>query len=102
MTTRTAVDSDDAVSRSECWCCGCVEPPERLIHLGNHPEVTLCIACGYWLRNRAWELEDQSRNGVLVRGRDLVRRTRDKVIQSDLHRHQIFGPPLRWLHKYLP
>jgi hypothetical protein len=102
MTTRTAIDTADTGSRSECWCCGCFESQGRLIHLGNHPEVTLCVRCGYWMRTRAQEVEDQSRTGVLVRFRHVMRRARNKVIQRDLHRHPVFGRPLRWLGKHLP
>lgn len=38
MAARTAVD-DAELRPSECWCCGSVDDPVRMVHLGNHPEV---------------------------------------------------------------
>jgi hypothetical protein len=101
-TASTALAIDEPIGRSECWCCGCIEQPERMVHLGNHPEVSLCLRCAYWLRNKAREVEDQSKTGLAVRGRDAVRRARQRVIVRNLHRHPVFGPPLRWLGKHLP
>ena len=43
MNSLTAVE-EEFPGRSKCWCCGGVEELERLVHLGNHPEVA--IVCG--------------------------------------------------------
>ena len=42
--SRTAVE-DEFASPSECWCCGRVDDPTLMVHLGNHPEVALCRSC---------------------------------------------------------
>lgn len=101
-TVRAAIDTSDGGRRSECWCCGTIDDPEQMVHLGNHPEVGLCIRCVYWLRHKAREVEDLSKTGWLVRVRDKIRRVRSTVIERDLHRHPVFGPPLRWLGRRLP
>ncbi len=102
MATRTAIEDADAPSPSECWCCGMVQPPQLLVHLGNHPEVAICVRCAYSVKNWAWEIEDQSRNGFLVRQRARLRLARKKVIRKGWHQHRIIGRPLRWLGRRLP
>jgi hypothetical protein len=101
MATPTAVD-DHELPRSECWCCGTVDDPDRMIHLGNHPEVALCLACGRWAAKQAGEIEDRARTGPLVMARDRLRHARATVIGRGLHRNRILGRPLRWLGRRLP
>ena len=101
MAVRTAVD-DQAESRPQCWCCGNLEDPARLVHLGNHPEVALCIGCARYVSKRAAEIEDQDRAGVFVRGRNVLRAVRGAVIERGLHQHPVLGRPLRWLGKHTP
>jgi len=101
MAMPTAVD-DHELQRSECWCCGTVDDPARMVHLGNHPEVALCVACGRWAAKQAWEIEDRARTGPLVMARDRFRQLRRGVIQRGLHHNRILGRPLRWLGKRLP
>jgi hypothetical protein len=101
MTVRTAVD-DATPAPSQCWCCGKIEDPTRLVHLGNHPEVTLCLGCAHFVSKRASEIEDQNKTGAAVRGRDLLRRARAGVIQHGWHQHPILGRPLRWIGKHTP
>lgn len=101
MATRAAVE-DDGPSASQCWCCGAIEDPARLVHLGNHPEVTLCLGCARWVSKRAWEIEDASKAGPVVRVRDRFRAARRAVVDRGWHHHRVFGGPLRWLGKRLP
>jgi hypothetical protein len=101
VTAVTAVEDTDA-PRSECWCCGRVEPPDRLVHLGNHPEVAVCIRCAYSLRTWARDIEDRDRVGVGVRLRGLVRQARVFVIRRGWHQAGPFARPLRWLGRRLP
>lgn len=73
-----------------------------MVHLGNHPEVGLCLRCAYWLRNKARTIEDQSRTGYTVRYRDLIRAGRERVVLGEWHRKPVIGRLLRWLGKHLP
>jgi len=99
--SRTAVEDADAIS-SECWCCGCIDDPTRMVHLGNHPEVSLCVRCAHSVSKWAWEIEDQSKTGPLVMARDRFRAVRRGVIRRGWHRSPLVGGPLRWIGKRLP
>lgn len=101
MTSRTVV-RDRSPGRSECWCCGTVEDPAHLVHLGNHPEVTVCVRCAHSINRWAWELEDQARTGPAVRARDRFRRLRKTVVQHGWHQSRLIGRPLRWFGKHAP
>lgn len=101
MNAPTAVE-DTHGARSECWCCGMTEAPEKLVRLGNHPEVTLCVRCAYSVAKWAWEIEDQAKTGYAARGRNAFRRARVTVVRKGWHRHPLVGRPLRRLGKYLP
>ena len=102
MTAVTAVATDEPPRRSECWCCGLIEDPARMVHLGNHPEVALCLRCARWTAKQAREIEDLTRTGPLVRARDRARLGRQKVMQRGWHRNRWLGRPLRWLGRRLP
>jgi hypothetical protein len=102
MTTHTAIEDADAISPSDCWCCGRHQPPEKMVHLGNHPEVAICVRCAYSVKNWAWEIEDQSRTGLLVRQRDRLRHARKLAMRKGWHQHPILGRPVRWLGRRLP
>jgi hypothetical protein len=101
MTAQTAVQ-DKPAGGSECWCCGTIEDPTQLVHLGNHPEVTVCTRCAHSISKWAWEIEDQSRTGLAVRARDQFRRLRKTVVQRGWHRSRLIGRPLRWIGKHTP
>lgn len=64
------------------------------MRLGDHPEVTLCASCAYFVAARARELEDAERLPRPARIR--VRATR-WVIERGLDRKALIGRPLRWL-----
>jgi hypothetical protein len=98
---RPLVDPDSS-GWPECWCCGTHHPPEQMVQLGNHPEVTICPRCTVFLRNRAREIEDRDRGGVGVLARDGMRQGREWVVEHGLHRNPVLGPPLRWLGRHLP
>jgi hypothetical protein len=101
MAIQSAVD-DAELNRSECWCCGAVDDPARMVHLGNHPEVVLCVGCARWASKQAWEIEDRAKSGPLVSGRDRLRAARRSVIEHGWHNSRWFGGPIRWLGKRLP
>lgn len=99
--TRTAVEDREG-NPSECWCCGMVDDPKRMIHLGNHPEVALCVRCGRWAAKQAWEIDDRDRTGPLVMVRDRLRAVRREVVRRGWHHSRILGAPIRWLGNRLP
>lgn len=101
MYTRTAIE-DEFVGRSECWCFGTLDDPEKLVHLGNHPEVTLCLRCARWASKQADGIEDRSRTGLAVMLRDRARFARRVVIQRGWHRIPIIGTALRRLGRHTP
>lgn len=99
--SRTAVEDADATT-SECWCCGCSDDPTRMVHLGNHPEVFLCVRCAHSVSKWAWEIEDRSKTGPLVVARDRLRVVRRLVIERGWHRRPVVGGLTRWIGKRLP
>jgi len=42
---------------SRCWCCGRVTAEDALVHLGNHPEVGICVNCAHFLGRKARDLQ---------------------------------------------
>jgi hypothetical protein len=97
----TAVDHEEP-GLSQCWCCGVIEDPRRLVHLGNHPEVVVCPRCAHSLSKWAWEVEDQDRTGLAVRARDGIRRLRKTVVRHGWHQNRFVGRGLRWLGRFTP
>ncbi|HEY4315817.1 MAG TPA: hypothetical protein VGO19_09975 [Actinomycetes bacterium] len=87
---------------AECWCCGSHHPPEQMVQLGNHDEVTICLRCTVFLRNRAREIGDRDQGGIGVAARGGLRMGREWVVDRGLHRNAVLGPPLRWLGRHLP
>ena len=98
----TAQGQPEPPPAGQCWCCGSVHLPDRMVHLGNHPEVAICRPCARWAAKQAWEIEDADRSGVVVTMRDRFRRLRRAVIDRNWHRDPVLGRPLRWLGRRLP
>ena len=96
----TDVDTDDG--RLPCWCCGAVDVAERMVHLGNHPEVHLCPRCAHFLHQQAWQIEDLGKTGPAAFARDRFRDLRSEVVRRGWHRNRFIGGRLRWLGKHLP
>ena len=88
--------------RGQCWCCGSIDDPDTMVHLGQHPEVVMCRPCARWAAKQANEIEDRGRTGVLVNMRDRLRRVRGGVVRRGWHQSPVIGRPLRWLGKHLP
>jgi hypothetical protein len=97
-----ATVEDEFAGRSACWCCGIIDDPEKLVHLGNHPEVALCTRCARWAGKQADAVEDRSRTGLAVMVRDRARFMRRVVIQRGWHRLPLVGGALRRLGRYTP
>jgi hypothetical protein len=98
----TAVEDEQAPVPSQCWCCGMIRDPATLVHLGRHPEVTVCTGCAHSLSRSAWEIEDQARTGLAVRVRDRLRRLRANVVRRGWHQNKIIGRPLQWIGRFTP
>lgn len=97
----TAVDHHDDGS-AQCWCCGCLHATDRMVHLGDHPEVQLCLPCAHYVHQQAWEIEDAGKHGPAAFVRDQLRNLRAEVIRRGWHHNELIGGRLRWLGKYLP
>jgi hypothetical protein len=85
-----------------CWCCGSIDGPDRMVHLGRHPEVHLCVRCAHWLHQKAWEIEDDGKRGPAAFTRDRFRNLRAEVMRRGWHQNRFIGGKLRRLGKYLP
>jgi hypothetical protein len=73
-----------------------------MVHLGNHPEVMICVRCAYAVRKWAREIEDRSRSGPLVAVRDQFRALRKAVVRRGWHQNSRFGGLIRWIGRRLP
>jgi hypothetical protein len=83
-----------------CWCCG--TPAQPGVHLGNHPEVVVCLRCARWLSKEAAAIEDRSRSGPAVAVRDALRAARRYVVRRGWHHRPAVGRALRWLGRWVP
>ncbi len=92
----------DQSSRVACWCCGAVDDAARLVHLGNHPEVAVCVRCAHSLSKWAWEIEDAGRSGPAARVRDTFRSLRQAVVRRGWHHRAGIGRALRWIGRFTP
>lgn len=79
-----------------CWCCGGSFPEDRLVRLGDHPEVAVCFACAGYLNRRAREGQASRRP------RALAEATRRMVTNRGWHRAPVIGRALRWLDHHSP
>ena len=86
----------------ECWCCGASDVPDRMVHLGNHPEVHVCLPCAHYVHQRAGEIEDDGKRNPAVFTRNGFRHLRSVVIGRQWHENRFIGGTLRWLGRHLP
>jgi hypothetical protein len=101
----TAVDSGGAETGppdGACWCCGRQFPPDRLVRLGSHPEVAVCLGCAHFLHRQARRRADAQHASIAGRLRDVLRGGRRVVVERGWHQRPVLGRPLRWLGRYLP
>ena len=47
-----------------------------MVHLGDHPEVAMCLPCARWAAKEAWELEDRGETGSLAKMSDRLQQLR--------------------------
>ena len=98
MSAETYVAQGETGS-SECWCCGRNTDPDALVHLGNHPEVGICINCVQFLRRRAG---DYQATVMRQRIRGTAESARLEVMRRGWHERPVIGPILMWLNRHLP
>jgi hypothetical protein len=94
--TQTA---ESQTSESRCWCCGKPRSEDTLVHLGNHPEVGVCISCVHFLRRRARDKQATVMRQTL---RGAAESVRGQVIARGWHQQPVIGPALQWLNRHLP
>src|SRR4051794_8862213 len=86
----------------QCWCCDVTDTASRMVQLGNHPEVHLCLGCAHYVHQQAWQIEDNGKRGAAAFVRDRLRNVRAGVLRRGWHHNGFIGGRLRWLDKYLP
>lgn len=96
---RAATGPTDLV---ECWCCGQRQSERSVVHLGNHPEVSVCLRCAHFLHQQARSREDELATSIASWLRDGLRSARREVMQRGWHQSPVVGRPLRWLGRRLP
>jgi hypothetical protein len=84
---------------SRCWCCGRETANDGLVHLGNHPEVGICVNCVHFLRRRARDLQATAMRQRLRETAESVRR---EVMSRGWHNRPVIGPALRWINQHSP
>jgi hypothetical protein len=84
---------------STCWCCGQPRSEDTLVHLGNHPEVGICVSCVHFLHRRA---RDQQATAMRQTLRGAAESVRGQVMARGLHERPMIGPVLKWLNRHLP
>ena len=102
VVAQPAAEADQFGGQFRCWCCGQLYAHERIVHLGAHPEVGVCLGCAHFLHQQALSLEDEMRSSLMVRARDLLRAARQSVLRHGWHQKPLIGGLLRWLGRRLP
>lgn len=98
----TAATEHETVSPTECWCCGSCYPETELVHLGNHPEVGICVSCSRWVRRRAVRRDDHRRRSPAAWARRGIDRARNAIIHRGWHDRGLLGKLLRRIDRHLP
>ena len=93
---------NESAERSSCWCCGQEHMSEDMVHLGEHPEVDVCLRCAHYLHRQARGREDAQAQSPLARARDGMRSVGELVMRYDLQHKPVIGPILRWLGPRVP
>lgn len=99
MTTHAEAEAGE---RRRCWCCDKEFHAEDVVHLGAHPEVSICFGCTRWVRRRAILRADAGRRGMRVTLRRVLAQMRAAVIGRGWHGLPVVGPFLRWIDRRLP
>jgi hypothetical protein len=95
-----AAETAQATDDVACWCCGNKYPADRVVRLGSHPEVAVCVGCAHYLDRRAKEHEPVTAATQRMRG--AAGAARRAVIDRHWHEMPVIGRGLRWLDRRLP
>jgi hypothetical protein len=98
MTAKTQAAVGE-IGESGCWCCGRITDQDALVHLGNHPEVGICINCVRFLGRRA---RDYQATVMRQRLRGAAESIRGEVMARGWHERPVIGSALRWINRHLP
>jgi hypothetical protein len=82
-----------------CWCCGRVSADGAMVHLGDHPEVGICVNCASFLARKARDLQATRARRRLRVVADSVRAA---VMSKGWHDRPVIGPALMWLNRHSP
>ena len=93
---------NESSDQHSCWCCGQEQAAEDILHLGEHPEVEVCLPCAHFLHQQARGREDAQTRSPTARVRDGMRSLRELVMRYGLHHKPVIGPVLRWLGPRVP
>jgi ribosome-binding protein aMBF1 (putative translation factor) len=96
MTTGTSAVEGHEV---RCWCCGKAYDEARVVHLGEHPEVAVCIDCARDLNRRARKREAAAVARWLHQRGDAAR---GAVMERGWHERPVVGRALRWINRHSP
>jgi hypothetical protein len=88
-----------ATGDGRCWCCGRDSSEDGLVHLGNHPEVGICINCVHFLGRRA---RDYQATVMRQRLRGAAESIRGEVMARGWHQRPVIGPALQWVNRHVP
>jgi hypothetical protein len=97
-----SAEAETAVGQTDegrCWCCGRTRSEDALVHLGNHPEVGICISCVHFLRRRARDHQATVMRQAL---RGAAETVRGQVVARGWHERPVIRPALLWLDRHLP
>lgn len=98
----TTAESTHEPAEEQCWCCSSAGTHDRMVHLGNHPEVNICLRCARFVAKSGREIEDRDKQGMAVVMRERARSVRKTVVQRGWHNAPVVGPALRWLGRRTP
>ena len=91
VVAQPAAEADQFGGQFRCWCCGQLYARERIVHLGDHPEVGVCLGCAHFLHRQALGLEDELRSSPMVRARNVLRAARQSVMRHHWHEKPVIG-----------
>lgn len=74
--------------KSTCWCCGRNSSEDALVHLGNHPEVGICVNCVHFLSRRA---RDHQATVMRQRLRGAAESIRSEVMARGWQQRAVIG-----------
>lgn len=99
---RSGVVVERASDEIRCWCCDREFAESDVVRLGAHPEVSLCLDCGRFLKRRVAAQRHEQRWTPIGAVRGVVELSRAWVIEHGWHQRGLSGAFLRGLDRFLP